>query len=215
MARLHILPRPEASLHEQQRRRARGARHRGRASQLDVLRFRLGRTTCRRDLYADRNLQTQRRRSPCMARRRAPVELEGRQDRRRPSRSTAGQLTGCAESDTNTCRSAVGDTNSEIPLPQMDVLRLPDKAINENKPAGSPDHRFGGTITRSIIVHHGQMRREARLLRESQADLQYRMLQGILKLHKPYNTVTIARQDERSLPMASGKACDAIERDPE
>ena len=71
MARLHALPRRWPHLPVEQRRRARRARHRRRAQQLDLRRLRLRRPARRCDLHADRDLQAQRRRCPRLARRRA------------------------------------------------------------------------------------------------------------------------------------------------
>ena len=101
---------------------------------------------------------------------------------------------------------------SERPMSQMQVSRLAGQAVDENKSADSPAYRFDGEIARSILVHHGQMRREARLRPVSQTGLRHRLAQSFAECHETVEAVATC-QHKRSLPMTSGKACHTIELD--
>jgi IS66 C-terminal element len=103
---------------------------------------------------------------------------------------------------------------SERPLAQVNVPRLADQAIDENEAADGPADRLDGEIAVSVIViHQGQVGRGARLPRQPQAGLHQRVLESLLEPHEAGDTVTIACQDHRSLPMTSREARDAIELD--
>jgi len=99
---------------------------------------------------------------------------------------------------------------SKRPLSQVHVSRLTEQAVDENKSGHGPTRRFDGELAFSIRVHHRQVRGDARPLPGSQADLHHRLAQSRPERHKTGDAVA-ACQHERSLPMATGKACDAIE----
>ena len=186
LGRVHALPRRRPHLPVEQRRRARDPRHRRRPPQLDLLRLRHRRPPRRRHVHADRDARSSSDVDPkawladvlariadhpcsastscCRGTGRPHQAAQWLLDRRHRPRVAAAEQIAPKVTPTH-IRWLPSIALSQGPLSQMHVPRLADQAIDENEAADGPADRLDREIAGSALVHHGQMRREARLPR--------------------------------------------------